>query len=317
MNKIWGAGLISLVVSILLVGPAFAEDGGRVQFGRSIVIPAGQVVDGDLVAVGGNIVVDGQVYGDAVATGGNVDVSGEVIGQVVSVGGNVHLASTATVRRGVVVVGGSFQREEGAVVNGDIVETGPGEFLIPQLPPWSFAWQANRQPGDGFGLLFAIFSSLLAAIAFLALSVLAAVIFPEQLNVVRRTIESAPLQVLGVGVLSAIVSVMLTPILLFTCIGLPIFWMIVIAATLFGTVGIALLVGERLFLAIHTRSFTTILATAVGTLVIWMASLLPIFGGIFMLFVFFFGLGAVVLSRFGTISPPFSWQTRIPPGPRA
>lgn len=310
MNRILIGFIASLVAIVITTTPAFADDGDKVRLGNNIEVLPEEVVDGDVVAIGGNVTVAGRVFGDAVAVGGNVDVSGEVVGQVVSIGGNVHLAPTAKVQRGVFVSGGTLQREEGAEVRGDIVEVGPGAIGT-QVWPWYTSWGVWR--GDGFGILVSIVSSLVMGIALVAIALLAAVIFPAQLEIVRRTVESAPLPVLGVGVLTALVSLPLSVILIFTCIGLPIFWLAMIAATLFGTIGLGLLVGDRLALAVGQRSLTQPWASAVGVLVLWVASLLPFLGGILMLFVFFFGLGAVVLSRFGTISPPFSWQTKSPP----
>lgn len=315
MKKIWISCALALVLSIAVAVPAFAADAGKVQFGGGIDVPPDQVVEGDVVAFGGNVNVAGQVIGDATAFGGNVDISGEVTGQVVSFGGNVHLAPTAKVYRGVTVVGGTLQREEGSEVRGKIVETGPGGGAIPRFWPGVFSWHFYRGPGDAFGVILAIMSAIITAIALAAIALLAAVVFPTQLDVVRRTMESAPLQVVGVGVLSALVSLMLTPILIFTCIGLPLFWLAVAVATLFGSIALGLLVGERLLLALHVKNITQVWSAIVGIVVIWIASLLPILGGILMLFVFFFGLGAVVLSRFGTISPPFSWQRKGPSGP--
>ncbi len=318
MNKVWIPLLLALLITSISVTPAFAKDGDKVTFGNNVEVLPDEVVEGDLVVVGGNINVAGRVFGDAVAVGGNVDVSGEVVGQVVSIGGNVHLASTAQVQRGVVVTGGTLQREEGAQVRGEIVKVGPWSAGW-RVWPWFSGWGAPRGNGDGFGLLLSIISHLLWAIALVAIALLAAAVFPTHLDVVRRTVESAPLQALGVGVLSLLVSLVLTPILIFTCIGLPLFWLAVVVAALFGTVAVALLAGERLLLAANRGNFTPVSAAVVGILVIWVASLLPFLGGILMLFVFFFGLGAVVLSRFGTISPPFSWQTKSPsqPGPPA
>ncbi|MCL5960280.1 MAG: polymer-forming cytoskeletal protein [Chloroflexi bacterium] len=308
MKKIWLSFALALVLSMAVAVPIFAADTGRVQFGGSIEVPPDQVVDGDMVTFGGNIDIAGQVIGDATAFGGNVDISGEVTGQVISFGGNVHLAPTAKVYRGVTVVGGTLQREEGSEVRGKIVETGPGGGAIPHfLWPGVFSWHFYTGPGDAFAVILAIMSAIITAIALAAIALLAAVVFP--------TIESAPLQVVGVGVLSTLVSIMLTPILIFTCIGLPLFWLAVTLATLFGSIALGLLVGERLLLALKVRGITMAWSAVVGTLVIWIASLFPILGGIMMLFVFFFGLGAVVLSRFGTISPPFSWQSKGPSGP--
>ncbi len=313
MNRLLISVLLALIVSITTVAPAFAKDGDQVRFGRDIEVPPEQTVNGDLVTMGGSITVAGRVIGDAVAIGGNVDVSGEVVGQVVSVGGRVHLASTARVQRGVVVVGGSLEREEGAQVRGETVETGPGGLALPRFGPWSLLWRAQHGPTDGLGLAFAVFSSLMMAIALIAIAVLAAAVFPTRLNVVRSTAEAVPLQALGVGVLSAIVAVALTVPLILTCIGLPIFWLAVVVATLFGVVGLALAIGERILVAFNARGFTPVVAAGVGVLVLWLVSLLPILGGILMLFTMFFGLGTVVLSRFGTISPPFSWQAKGPP----
>lgn len=316
MQKLWTSIILALTMSIIAVTPALAQEGGEVRFGRNIEVTDDEVVDGDLVVVGGNIFVAGQVLGDVVAVGGNVDVSGDVVGDVVSIGGVAHLGPTASVSGDLVIVGGSLDREEGAEVGGTFVETGPDFIGIPGWQFWSFDHGIDRGPPDGMGIVFRIISSLMAAFGLVAVAVLAAAIFPTQLAVVRQTIEAVPLQVFGVGVLSIIVAVAISPILFFTCIGLPIFWLVVALASLFGTVGLASLAGERLLLAFNVRDFTTIAAAVVGILAIWAGSWLPGLGLIFMIFVFFFGLGAVVLSRFGTIAPPFSWQTRTTPRSR-
>jgi hypothetical protein len=70
-----------------------------VRFGEDIEIPEGKVVEGDVVAVGGDITVYGRVRGDAVAVGGAVRVKGggAVEGDAVSLGGGVSTADSASV----------------------------------------------------------------------------------------------------------------------------------------------------------------------------------------------------------------------------
>ena len=70
-----------------------------VRFGEDIEIPAGKVVEGDVVAIGGDITVYGRVRGDAVAVGGAVHVkdAGAVEGDAVSLGGGVSTTDSATV----------------------------------------------------------------------------------------------------------------------------------------------------------------------------------------------------------------------------
>jgi len=70
-----------------------------VRFGEDIEIPADKVVEGDVVAIGGDITVHGRVRGDAVAVGGAVRVkgAGAVEGDAVSLGGGVSTTDSASV----------------------------------------------------------------------------------------------------------------------------------------------------------------------------------------------------------------------------
>ncbi len=79
--------------------------GDRVRIGASIEIAEGEVVRGDVVAVGGS-----------------VDVYGTVRGDVVAVGGSVDLGPNAIVDGEVTSVGGTIDRDPGAVVRGSVNE---------------------------------------------------------------------------------------------------------------------------------------------------------------------------------------------------
>ena len=82
-------------------------DNDLVRFGQDIEIEAGRVVDGSVVALGGNIVVRGEVKGDCTAVGGNVTVedSALVHGDAVSVGGQTEVLPGGKVMKSVVSVG--------------------------------------------------------------------------------------------------------------------------------------------------------------------------------------------------------------------
>src|SRR5712671_2722160 len=65
------------------------RDGDRIQFGSNIRIGENEVVDGDVVAIGGNVTIDGEVRGDVVAVGGvaTLGPKAQVANNVVVVGG--------------------------------------------------------------------------------------------------------------------------------------------------------------------------------------------------------------------------------------
>ncbi len=91
----------------------------------------------DIVRIGGDVhVTENQVVdGDVVSIGGSVRVDGTVRGSVTSTGGDVMLGSTARIDRDVVCLGGVLHEEPGATIAGQRV-TGrmPGSrLLLPML----------------------------------------------------------------------------------------------------------------------------------------------------------------------------------------
>ncbi len=80
-----------------------------VKFGKDIHVKEGEVVDGDVVAIGGDIRIDGKVTGDVVATAGDIE-----------------LGPTAEVLGDVVATFGEIEAEAGAQTEGDVVEIDMG-----------------------------------------------------------------------------------------------------------------------------------------------------------------------------------------------
>jgi hypothetical protein len=74
-------------------------DNNVVRFGEDITIPEGKVIDGDVVAIGGDVTVLGRVKGDCVSVGGAVHVKGKgvVEGDAVSMGGGVTTSDSGSV----------------------------------------------------------------------------------------------------------------------------------------------------------------------------------------------------------------------------
>lgn len=89
-----------------------AGDNAIVRFGEDVTIPADKVIDGDVVAIGGDVIVYGRVKGDCVSVGGKVDVRGNgvVEGDAVSMGGGVSTSDSGTVAGSNVSLGTPFER---------------------------------------------------------------------------------------------------------------------------------------------------------------------------------------------------------------
>jgi hypothetical protein len=127
-------GLTVCMILLLAAGAvpnAFAKSGGdRVQFGKSIRVDEGEAA-GDLVCIGCSIYMQGSC-GDVVAIGGSVLIDGEVSGDVVTVGGSAKLTDRAKIAGDVATVGGGLSRDPEAVIGGD-VSTQPGGYILPLL----------------------------------------------------------------------------------------------------------------------------------------------------------------------------------------
>jgi hypothetical protein len=86
-----------------------------------------------------------------------------------------------------------------------------------------------------------------------------------------------------------------------------------LVAGVFGWIAVGLLVGQRVLEAFKVRGITSMIAVVVGILLISLLGAIPCIGTIAAIIAGCLGLGAVVLTRFGTQTYPL--PTRVPPAP--
>lgn len=98
------------------------SDSDIVEFWGDIHIDRWERIDGDVVAVGGSVYVEGEVDGDVVALGGSVtlDSRAEVDGDAVAVGGDLILHRGSEIDGDAISIGGEID-DAGAYVRGDTV----------------------------------------------------------------------------------------------------------------------------------------------------------------------------------------------------
>lgn len=93
MRRFWASLLVVPVLVAALAAPAAAVSP---RSGESIVIPQGEVLDDDLIAMGRTITINGTVNGDVIALGEEVLVTGRIDGNLISAGAAVTVQGEVT-----------------------------------------------------------------------------------------------------------------------------------------------------------------------------------------------------------------------------
>lgn len=291
------------------------EDGGQVRMGSDITVREGQVVEGDVVSIGGD-----------------VDIAGLVEGDAVSIGGVLRLRDTARIDGDAVSVGGRMEKSAGARVRGETTIVG---MSFPFTHSRDFTW-------DGGGMFDAV-GGLMFTLLWIGLLLLLGAIFVlflrRPVDRVETNLRSSPLKAGIVGFLAQVlflpVFVITFVFLCITIIGIPlaIIWLLVIPlvgflAAFFGFTATAKATGHAVADRRGAPLHSPYVAVFLGLVILHLPFLLSrlfdfgggvadVFSGIFMALgslvlylAFTIGFGAVVLTRFGTRT---TWSGE-PPG---
>jgi hypothetical protein len=329
--------LLSVVALFILMlsmaTPVFAQGGdgggGQVTFGKDLVLNEGDVINDSVVVFGGNLVMakGSRINGDTVVFGGNGRIDGEINGDAAFIGGGANLGPTARVDGDLSSVGGKVNVDKAAYVRGQVIQTNEfdgGRVPFPHFGPQVFQWSSSGNGGfDLFGHFFRLVSGLVlwfvAAMVVAAIGLMVVIFLPEPVEVVGNTINQAGPASFGLGLLTQIVAAALVVFFAITICLSPVSILLAAAmalAVLYGWIVAGYLLGRRLLKALQKNGSepTPVAAAAVG---IFAVTLLPselmVLGDIPCLGVLFWltgaglwlviastGLGAVVLSRFGT-----------------
>lgn len=269
-----------VLLCLLVIAPAMRgqEADGRQQYGRDIVVQAGETA-GDLLCYYCSIQVRGTVNGDAIAIGGGIEIDGTVAGDAVAVGGGIRLGPGAKVGGDAVAAGGRLERGSQASVGGDT-----------ESKPW-FYLPGQRQ-------LF-LLSSLLFAVVNVGLMLVAALVLRQRrVAVMADTVGQHPVWTLLIGA-----GVLLLATILFVVSNrlgraedvLDTVVSVALGVTLaVGYPGLAFCLGRRL-----PRVADSLKAVLPGALLLTFAQLLPILGLFAFLAVVLLAPGCAVFSGFG------------------
>lgn len=288
-----------VILTLALAGPSLAQQRPE----AALRIEEGSVAH-QMVAVGRDVIIEGEALSDVAALDGSVDVSGRVTGDIVVMRGNVRLASTARVSGDVFVVGGTIRAAHGAHTGGRMVS----------YPNASSAWLTLLE-GPSIGLGFASRLVLGAKLALVASwAALLLIFFASSGRQVMETADGVrrePFRSFFVG-LTGIVCLVLTG-LFFSAfaggvIGVPLLGLVVILAMvlkLWGLVAVFYALGDWVCRNVLKRRFRPLNAATVGLLVLGAVKFLPWFGVLAWTMATLIGVGAALSTKFGRREPWF------------
>jgi hypothetical protein len=336
---------VTWLVLLLAVGflfpaaPVLADasppgDDGVVVWNEDYTLEEGERLDGSLVVFNGDATLEAgsRVEGSVIIWNGNVEVNGTVDEDVVVSGGDIYLGEEAWIGGSVVCSWNcDMEQEEGAHVEGGYTEGDPlsglpygGEngISIPVLPGpplaqlRSLGERSLSFPRQALNWALRFIRGVTAILVVAAVAGLVALIWPQPTAQIGRTVLKAPWQSLGIGALTGAAATVLIIALTLTICMSPMAALAALAlgaAALLGWIAVGAVVGERLLQALNAREIAPLWAAGLGTLLVSLVGVglsgafcLAPLGWLLIAGLGCLGLGAVVLTRFGTVaySPP-------------
>ncbi len=313
-------------------GHIHCHDGNEiVAIGHNATLPADRTAC-DVVAIFGNAVVHGTVSDSVVTVFGSSHVDGDVGNSVVSILGNTHIDSA--VAQSAVAVLGNVHLGPHAVVGGQVVNilgttTSTSTTVIRGGTVNLLSGFAHALPGlQAWSAHCLIFGRLLAprldvgwawgvALALLAFYLLLAALFHEGLQHCVLTLEEHP----GPSILAALAMVLLTPIvmlaLVMTVVGIavvPLFWIALFCAGIFGRVVTLGWLGGRLLRATRAGAAPPVVHVLAGGVVVLLLYMVPVLGFIVWALVGLLGFGALSYATLLTVRGARGTGARSQPG---
>jgi cytoskeletal protein CcmA (bactofilin family) len=261
-------------------------------------IVAGSVAHGEVVALGRDLVVEGQVASDVAVISGDARIDGLVTGDVIVLGGSARLGPTARVDGDVFAVGGEISTSSGASVGGRAVA----------YPSLGAAWLTLIE-GPSLGLsagsriVLAAKLALLTAWLALAVGLLAA--SGRSVLASSELVKVAPLRSFLTG-LTGILALFMIALAVTTFVpgvaGAPLVALLVLFALLlklWGVVAVFHALGDWLSRVLFKRRLEPLNAATVGLLVLGAIKLVPWAGTLVWWAATFVGVGVALATKFG------------------
>ena len=304
----------------LWVSPASAQEPSedKFVFGGVYTLKADESLDGNLVVFGGLVTLENgsTLNGDVVSFGGSLTCNGRINGDIVSLGSVVDLQDQAVINGNVNSVGGDYKQSPLARVEGEANTNIQGPFSFAPSGIWHVP-----ELQDSFRPIWSALWFIFRCFLWAALAALVTIFVPKPVDRVTQAVINQPVVAGGVGLMTVVVMPIILVGVAITIIGIPLTifgFLILAAAWAYGVIAIGAEVGRRLTGAFHQVwappasaafgvFFLVFVLDGVRLLVPCVGWILPALAGML-------GLGAVILTRFGSqVYPPFPPMRYAPP----
>lgn len=254
----------------------------RPSFGGTITVGSADVLCSDVTIMGGTVSVQGVVRGSILAFGSTIILDGGVSGNIKLFGGSILFQKGSYVQGDVNLYGSRVDGEKAVRIDG--------------------AYNDHSRNSGLFGL-----SAFTLPVWFLFLMIPLGLLYtrflPEHEVFVSATVKNHMRRSLLIGLLSAFLTPAVLLVLIALIISIPlalIVLLVLLIAWTLGTAAICWMLGEQVIRVFTARTHTRYLQVTVGVIMLAVFISLPFIGWIVFLGTGIVGLGAVLLSRFGT-----------------
>lgn len=315
--------LILIAWLILMTLPAMADTSAPpgddvVIWNEDYVLESDELLEGDLIVFGGDVTLelDSYVEGSVIVWNGQAAIEGHIEQDLIVSGGDIYLGENAVVEGDVLCnFDCDLEREEGARVDGDVIQGAPFDHFKLMPPHAMFPHRFwTSMPGRALSWSFRAIRMAATILVLAAVGGLVALIWPQQTDRISQTALTEAGPSLGIGLLAAFAITVLVIILALTICLSPVAILVALGlmvAMLFGWIGVGKLVGDRLMEALKMSGANAapMWATGLGTLTLTLVVMglsaffcLAPLGWLITILLSSLGLGAVVLTRFGTMT---------------
>ncbi|HXT19799.1 MAG TPA: polymer-forming cytoskeletal protein [Thermoanaerobaculia bacterium] len=262
----------------------------------------GSIARDQVVALGRDLVVEGEALSDVVAVDGTVTIPGRIGGDVIVLGGDVRLLAGARVDGDVFVLGGDVSSASGATIAGRTVA----------YPSVSRAWLTLLE-GPSLGLSSAsplvVGAKLALLCGWLVLLLLLFATAGREVLATSESVVADPFRNFLVGltaVLSLVLSALFLTSLAATVLGVPLLFLAVFVGLLlklWGMVAVFHALGEWVSRRLLRGKLLPLSAATVGLLLLGAAKLLPWIGVWTWTVATLIGVGAALSTKLGRREP--------------